>query len=229
MDITVCMEPVFNEQNRYTTQAHQSFLELMMQGGDLGTDVNPNQLPIRFGRDVYRNRDELELVARGVAPSVESEFYARAIRDGMVPKFNDYSVNEFSRLLRFTEGSRINLIRSVGEAVKYGDGVLSPTNPDQIQKRAGYLSVFSQLGPELYTIDELEAEAEVKEHFPWVWIDALPTHNDEQRTYKKDRIFKRLDEYSGERGEVRSRWQPLGEVLGRDFLRDLENRYDLKY
>ena len=90
----------------------------------------------------------------------------------LAPYFNQMSVDAFGRILYFSQ--ELNFIsRPEFIAAVKAPAVLPAYWSEQLEKRAMLIQGFPRLTPPAFTKHELKEETQIKEKFPWRWIDAM--------------------------------------------------------
>jgi hypothetical protein len=131
---------------------------------------------LAFGEAIKTGEDSQGLF---VGISLERELYRSALVE-LIPFFDQMTEHRFSNLMSFVHASDFNMDRDIGLAIKRGYP-LQPRNyfhteeayREHLAKRAMFLQSFARIKPPLYNYDELEMETEIRQHYPWQWIDAV--------------------------------------------------------
>ena len=132
---------------------------------------------IEQGKDVYGCFNGL---------NVNKGMYRQAVIE-LAPFLNQMSEGAFARLMFFSQ--ELGFVdNELGKAIK-GEYALPAWCEEQVGKRARFLQTFSKVKPRLFSYHELEKETEVREKYPWQWIDTMGEVNRE--TAQKE-IIKQL-------------------------------------
>lgn len=93
----------------------------------------------------------------------------------LVPFLGQMSEPAFRRLMSFAYNIGLDIDRTVGEAMKncHDLTIIGPYHREQVGKRATLIQAYARIKPPLFTIDDLAKEKEVREQYPWHWIDAM--------------------------------------------------------